>query len=102
MRDESHTSTTAHPLEPTQTECPLSTKDLKVLVSGANGYVAMWVVHTLLERGFTVRGTVRTKEKGKFMVEYFKSLGYGDKFEVVLVEDIVKVGNQCLSIILLT
>ena len=83
---------------------PSVNKGSKVLVSGANGYIVMWVVRTLLERGFAVRGTVRTEEKGKFMVEYFKSLGYGDnlKFKVVLVEDIVKVGNRCLSIILLT
>jgi len=52
----------------------------------------MWVVRTLLERGFTVRGTVRTENKGKFMIEYFKSLGYGDKLEVVVVDDIVKEG----------
>jgi nucleoside-diphosphate-sugar epimerase len=65
----------------------------KVLVSGANGYLAMWLVRTLLERGFTVRGTVRTEDKGKFMIAYFKSLGYGDKLEVVVVDDIVKVGN---------
>ena len=72
---------------------PSVDKGSKVLVSGANGYVAMWVVRTLLERGFTVRGTVRTEDKGKFMIEYFcKSLGYGDKFEVVVVDDIVKVG----------
>ena len=73
---------------------PSLNKGSKVLVSGANGYIAMWIVRTLLERGFTVRGTVRTEEKGKFMIEYFKSLGYGgDKFEVVIVDDIVKVGN---------
>ena len=73
---------------------PSLNKGSKVLVSGANGYIAMWIVRTLLERGFTVRGTVRTEEKGKFMIEYFKSLGYGgDKFEVVIVNDIVKVGN---------
>ena len=65
----------------------------KVLVSGANGYIAMWVVRTLLERGFAVRGTVRTEAKGKFMTEYFKSLGYGDKFEVIVIDDIVKVSN---------
>ena len=74
----------------------------KVLVSGANGYIAMWIVCTLLERGFTVRGTVRTEEKGKYMIEYFKSLGYGDKFEVVVVDDIVKVGTWYLSSISLT
>jgi nucleoside-diphosphate-sugar epimerase len=72
---------------------PAVNKGSKVLVSGANGYVAMWVVRTLLDRGFAVRGTVRTEVKGKFMIEYFKSLGYGDMFEVAIVDDIVKVGN---------
>ena len=73
---------------------PSVNKGSKVLVSGANGYLAMWVVRTLLERGFTVRGTVRTAEKGESMIEYFKSLGFGgDKFEVVVVDDIVKVGK---------
>jgi nucleoside-diphosphate-sugar epimerase len=68
-------------------------KGSKVLVSGANGYIAMWVVRTLLERGFTVRGTVRTEDKGKFMITYFESLGYGDELEVVIVDDLLKVGN---------
>ena len=72
---------------------PSVNKGSKVLVSGANGYLAMWVVRTLLERGFIVRGTVRTPDKGESMIEYFKSLGYGDNFEVVVVDDIVKVGN---------
>jgi len=35
---------------------------------------------------------VRTEAKGKFMIEYFKSLGYGDRFEVVVVDDIAKEG----------
>ena len=76
---------------------PSVNKGSKVLVSGANGYLAMWVVRTLLERGFTVRGTVRAEDKWKFMIEYFQSLGYGgDKLEVVVVDDIVKVGtNWC-------
>lgn len=30
-----------------------------ILVTGASGYVASWVVHELLTRGLTVRGTVR-------------------------------------------
>jgi nucleoside-diphosphate-sugar epimerase len=68
-------------------------KGSKVLVSGANGYIAMWVVRTLLERGFTVRGTVRTEDKGKFMIEYFELLGYGDKLELIIVDDIIKVSN---------
>ncbi|KIM41313.1 hypothetical protein M413DRAFT_410925 [Hebeloma cylindrosporum] len=62
----------------------------KVLVSGANGYIAMWVVRTLLEKGFTVRGAVRSAEKGKRLREYFQP--YGDKVEWVVVEDITKDG----------
>ena len=72
---------------------PTVNKGSKVLVSGANGYLAMWVVRTLLERGFSVRGTVRTEDKGESMKEYFKSLGYGDEVEVVVVDDIEKVGD---------
>ncbi|KAF9529905.1 D-lactaldehyde dehydrogenase [Crepidotus variabilis] len=64
----------------------------KVLVSGANGYVAMWVVRILLEKGYSVRGTVRSEEKGKFLADYFTELGYGTKFEFFIVEDITKDG----------
>ena len=81
---------------------PSANKGSKVLVSGANGYIAMWVVRTLLERGYIVRGTVRTEDKGKFLIEYFKSLGFGDKFEVVVVDDFVKVGNWHLLTMPLT
>ncbi|KAJ7064076.1 D-lactaldehyde dehydrogenase [Mycena amicta] len=62
----------------------------KVLVSGANGYIAVWVVRSLLEAGFSVRGAVRSADKGTHLSELFAS--YGDKFEVVLVEDITKEG----------
>jgi len=74
---------------------PTIAKGSKVLVSGANGYVAMWVARILLERGYSVRGTARSADKGKSMADYFASLGYGDKFEAVVVEDIVKVRFFC-------
>ncbi|KAF9482939.1 NAD(P)-binding protein [Pholiota conissans] len=65
----------------------------KVLVTGANGYIAMWVVRFLLERGYTVRATVRTAEKITFVKDYFTKLGYGDdKLEFVVVDDIVEEG----------
>ncbi|CAA7269674.1 unnamed protein product [Cyclocybe aegerita] len=64
----------------------------KVLVSGANGYIAMWTVKILLQQGYRVRGTVRSAEKGKFMSDYFAKIGYGDAFEFVIVQDIVKDG----------
>ncbi|KAI0367230.1 NAD-P-binding protein [Pilatotrama ljubarskyi] len=62
----------------------------KVLVTGANGYIAVWVVKSLLDQGFSVRGTVRSESKAKHLRETFKS--YGDKLEVVIVEDITKDG----------
>ncbi|KAI0827010.1 NAD-P-binding protein [Trametes gibbosa] len=62
----------------------------KVLVTGANGFIAVWVVKTLLEQGFSVRGTVRSESKAIHLRDVFKS--FGDKFEVVIVEDITKEG----------
>lgn len=70
---------------------PIVPTGSKVLVSGANGYIAMWVVRLLIEEGYSVRGTVRSEEKGRFLVEYFKKQGWGDKFEYVIVDDITKV-----------
>jgi len=45
-------------------------------------------VRRLLEKGYTVRGSVRSADKGKFLQESFKS--YGEKFEIVVVEDVTK------------
>ncbi|KAI6014010.1 hypothetical protein BKA83DRAFT_4352899 [Pisolithus microcarpus] len=62
----------------------------KVLVSGANGYIAMWVIRDLLEHGYSVRGTVRSAQKGEYISKYFAE--YGSKLELVVVEDITKEG----------
>ncbi|KAF8883620.1 D-lactaldehyde dehydrogenase [Gymnopilus junonius] len=63
----------------------------RILVTGANGYLAMWVIRTLLEQGYTVRAVVRSLEKGKHLMEYFSS--YGDKVELFVVEDLIKDGS---------
>jgi len=55
----------------------------KILVTGASGFLGVHVVKSLVEKGYFVRGTVRTPAKG----EYLKRL-FGDKFEYVIVEDI--------------
>ncbi|PSR87356.1 hypothetical protein PHLCEN_2v5173 [Hermanssonia centrifuga] len=60
----------------------------KVLVTGANGYIAVWVVKSFLDKGYSVRGTVRSESKTKHLTETFKA--YGDRLEVVVVEDITK------------
>ena len=67
----------------------------KALVTGANGFVAMWLVRKLLERGFFVRGTVRSESKIAQLKQVFSE--FGDKFEVVIVEDITKVCAEFAS-----
>ena len=62
----------------------------KVLVTGANGYLATWVVKKYLEAGYSVRGTVRSLSKSAFLKDKFGH--YGDRFELVVVEDITKEG----------
>ncbi|KAI0076363.1 NAD(P)-binding protein [Panus rudis PR-1116 ss-1] len=62
----------------------------KVLVSGANGFVATWVVKHLLEQGYSVRGTVRSQSKIPHLQKIFGS--HGDKVEFVVVDDITRPG----------
>ena len=61
----------------------------KVLVTGANGYIAAWVVQDLLEHGFSVRGSVRSNSKATYLRDHFST--YGDKFEVTIVKDMTMV-----------
>lgn len=53
----------------------------RALVSGANGFVVVCVVCTLLEKGYTICGTVRSADKGPISL---KNVGdYGDKLEIM-------------------
>ncbi|BGP03186.1 putative uncharacterized oxidoreductase [Rhodotorula toruloides] len=58
-----------------------------VLISGPSGFLGAHVAQQLLQAGFRVRGTVRSKEKGQYLVDRFKQQGL-DKFEFVIVEDV--------------
>ena len=62
----------------------------KVLVTGANGYLATWATKKYLEAGHSVRGTVRSLSQSAFLNDKFAC--YGDHFELVVVEDITKDG----------
>jgi hypothetical protein len=62
----------------------------KVLVTGANGYLATWVVSKYLEAGYSVRGAVRSLTKSAFLNDKFAQ--YGGRFELVVVDDITKDG----------
>jgi len=70
---------------------PTISKGDKVLVTGANGYVAMWVIRLLLERGYRVRGTVRTVEKGVYIKNYLATLGFAEGFEYAIAKDLITV-----------
>ncbi|KAF8875091.1 hypothetical protein CPB84DRAFT_1966828 [Gymnopilus junonius] len=60
----------------------------RVLITGANGYIAMWIIRTLLEQGYSVRGVVRSLEKATKLKQHFSS--YGDKLELIIIEDMMK------------
>ncbi|KUL81845.1 hypothetical protein ZTR_09747 [Talaromyces verruculosus] len=57
----------------------------KVLVTGANGFIASHIISVLLELGYTVRGTVRTPVP--WLDEYFSNQWGQSRFESVLVPD---------------
>ena len=55
----------------------MSSKQNTVLVTGANGYLASWIVKKLLIEGHTVHATVRdihNREKINHLLEYEKNL----------------------------
>ena len=58
-----------------------------VYVSGASGFIAQHVVQQLIEKGYHVVGSVRSKAKGELLVSQF-----GSSFEYEIVEDIAKSG----------
>ena len=62
----------------------------KVLVTGADGYLSTWITKKYLEAGYSVRGTVRSLSKSAFLTDKFAR--YGDRFELVVIEDITKDG----------
>jgi nucleoside-diphosphate-sugar epimerase len=67
----------------------LSGPPFLILVTGANGFVGTWIVHHLLENGYSVRAAVRMKEKGQYLLETFKS--YGTKLQPTIVGNMTEV-----------
>ena len=64
----------------------------KVLVTGANGYIAAWVVQDLLEHGFSVRATVRSLEKANDIKPIFAPI-YGNRLEFAVIDDFTAVSS---------
>ncbi|GAA5856956.1 hypothetical protein JCM9279_005030 [Rhodotorula babjevae] len=69
---------------------PAVPTDSLVLLTGASGYLAVHVLTQLLERGFRVRGTVRSQDKGDYLRQLLAKDGLDSKFEVAIVEDVEK------------
>ncbi|KAH7325291.1 hypothetical protein B0J17DRAFT_723064 [Rhizoctonia solani] len=65
---------------------PSITAPAKILITGVNSYVGAHVAQDLLDRGFTVVGTVRSSSKGDDITRCF--IQYGDRFSYTIVEDI--------------
>jgi uncharacterized protein YbjT (DUF2867 family) len=62
----------------------------KVLVTGANGYLATWMIRYLLERGYSVRGAVRSLAKAEHIQKMFRP--YGSAFEIAVVSELTTEG----------
>ncbi|OJT04624.1 NADPH-dependent methylglyoxal reductase GRE2 [Trametes pubescens] len=62
----------------------------KVLVTGANGFIAVWTVKALLDAGFSVRGAVRSLSKAEHLKTIFSS--YAGKLEFAIVPDMIEGG----------
>lgn len=64
----------------------------KILVTGANGYIAVWTVKDFLDQGYAVRGTVRSEQKTTHLRKIFKKEVDEGRLELVIVADITQPG----------
>jgi nucleoside-diphosphate-sugar epimerase len=69
----------------------ITTAPSKILVTGANGFVAMWTINLLLNAGYSVRGVVRKLDKSKDLASKFSDFVETGKLEFAIVEDITAV-----------
>ena len=61
-----------------------------ILITGASGFVATWVVRSFLEAGYHVRGSVRSEETANNVRNSHP--GYNDQLSFVIVKDIAQKG----------
>jgi nucleoside-diphosphate-sugar epimerase len=64
----------------------------KVLVTGASGFIAAWVVKDLLDQGYAVRGTLRYIAKAKHFNDIFKTEVEKGQLEFVEIPDLSVTG----------
>jgi len=65
-----------------------SPSEQTILLTGANSYVASHIIKLALDKGYYVRGTVRSEHSTASVREKFAS--YGDKLDFAIVADITK------------
>ncbi|KAL5504580.1 hypothetical protein ACEPAH_7241 [Sanghuangporus vaninii] len=71
---------------------PIVKPPAKVLVTGANGFIAAWVVRMLLENGFSVRSTVRAESKSSYLRNLLKDDVMKSKLEFLVAPNMVDPG----------
>lgn len=59
-----------------------------VLISGVNGYIASRTAETFLKAGYSIRGTVRSLESGKALLNVLSEYATIGQLEIVTVPDI--------------
>ena len=64
----------------------------RVLVTGATGFIAAWIIQQLLEDGYHVRGTVRSAAKGASLQKIYAQ--FSDQFEPFIVRDMTEVSVE--------
>ncbi|KAG8982950.1 methylglyoxal reductase (NADPH-dependent) gre2 [Tulasnella sp. JGI-2019a] len=83
---------TRRPQLTTTSPMPAVSAPAKVLVTGASGFIAVWVCKTLLDQGYHVVGTVRSKSKGEYLQNLFEKDHGKDKFTFIIVADMQEEG----------
>lgn len=63
-----------------------------ILVTGVNGLIGSHCADQALQHGYKVRGTSRSLEKNKWLVEVFEEKYGKDAFELVEVKDMQRAG----------
>ncbi|KAL3472585.1 hypothetical protein BJX99DRAFT_235214 [Aspergillus californicus] len=63
-----------------------------VVISGVSGFIGSHVADQTLAAGYKVRGTARSKQKSRWVEDYFKSKYGSDQFELVDVPDMTADG----------
>jgi len=64
----------------------------QVLLTGINGFIAIHITRILLERGYSVTGTVRSQTKVPYIQELFKQATKDGSLDFAIVTDITQPG----------